>query len=420
MRRRPVHRTTVHRGGIPACHTQTFKIPPYLKIYYGTTDPEYHIIHYVTTVKGNNLSKEQVPSVLLKKFGKTLTGGALTWYSQLPAPSIKTFEEMADKFLTAHAGAKKAEARVNDIFAVKQLPGEGLRDFLARFNRVRMSLPNISEGIAVEAFQNGLNRNGSRATRMLLSKLMKYPPTTWEEIHNAYCSKVRADEDNLNSPTQRLTSDQTELRKDRRNDSRRDHSGPRLNRDRHKPYVRMTIPSSPRHIEGTSKTHTGTQRNEREIVYALEKLGLKVKWTQKMKSDPSTRKSNVLCEFHQEQGYKTEDYIALRQEVVNMLHQAHLRELMSDRGRANFGRRREQHQGPPNTPSPARTIQMIIGGGDEVVINHVKFTTTNKLKRMITHERYDDLKDSIIFDKSDTHSFTFSHFNALLSEPQER
>nr|XP_016482850.1 PREDICTED: uncharacterized protein LOC107803611 [Nicotiana tabacum] len=151
-----------------------------------------------------------------------------------------------------------------------------------------------------------------------------------------------------------------------------------------------------------------------QMVYALEKLGTKVKWPQKMKSDPSTQKSNVLCEFHQEWGHKTEDCIALRQEVVNMLNQGHLRELMSDHGRANFGRRHEQHQGPLKPPSPARTIQMIINGGDEVAFYHVKFTTTHKLKRSITHKWYDDLGDSIIFDKSDTDGLTLPHFDALV------
>ncbi|XP_070026471.1 uncharacterized protein LOC142182234 [Nicotiana tabacum] len=365
----------------PHAIPKTFKIPPYLKIYDGTTDPEDHIIHYVTTVNGNDLLKEQVPSVLLKKFGETLTGGALTLYSQLPARSIATFEEMADKFVTAHAGAKKAEARVNDIFSVRQSPGEGLRDFLAQFNRVRMSLPNVSERMAVAAFQNGLSRNGSRATRKLLSRLMKYPPTTWEEIHNAYCAEVRADEDDLNGPTQRLMLVQVKSRKDHRNNGRRDQSGPCLNRERQQPYVRIVVPQSHRHTEGPPKPHTGTQRNKREIMYALEKLGTKVKWPQKMKSNPSTQKSNVLCEFYQEQGHKTEGCIALRKEVVNMLNQGHVRELMSDRGRANFSPGREQHQGPPKPTSPTRTIQMIIGGGDEATINHVKFTITQKLKR---------------------------------------
>ncbi|XP_019257852.1 PREDICTED: uncharacterized protein LOC109236084 [Nicotiana attenuata] len=257
------------------------------------TDPDDHSVHYATSVKGNDLSKEQVPSVLLKKFGETLTGGALTWYSQLLARSIATFEEMADKFVTAHAGAKKAEARVNDIFAVRQSPGEGLRDFLARFNRVRMSLPNVSEGMAVAAFQNGLSRNRSRATRKLLNRLMKYTPppyTTWEEFHNAYCAEVRADEDDLNGPTQRLTSVQEKSRKDRRSGDRRDP---------------LVAPPPPRHLEGPPRPHTGTQQNEREIVYTLEKLGTKVKWPQKMKFDPNARKSDTLCEFHQERGHKS-------------------------------------------------------------------------------------------------------------------
>ncbi|XP_019267604.1 PREDICTED: uncharacterized protein LOC109244900 [Nicotiana attenuata] len=319
-------------------------MPPYLKIYDGTTDPEDHIIHYVTTVNGNDLSKEQVPSVLLKKFGETLTGGALTWYSQLPARSITTFEEMADKFVIAHAGAKKAKARVNDIFAVRQLPGEGLRDFLAWFNRVRMSLPNVSEGMGVAAFQNGLNRNGSRARRKLLSRLMKYPPTTREEIYNAYCAEVRAEEDGLNSPIRRVTSVQIETRKDRRSDGRRDQSGPRLNRDRQQPYVRTTVPPSPRQAEGPSRPHTGTQSNERDSV-RTRKAWPEGEVAAEDEIRPEYRKSNILCEFHQERGHKTEDCITLRQEVVNMLHQGHPKELMSDRGRANFGYGREQHQG---------------------------------------------------------------------------
>nr|XP_009622593.1 uncharacterized protein LOC104113971 [Nicotiana tomentosiformis] len=86
-----------------------------------------------------------------------------------------------------------------------------------------------------------------------------------------------------------------------------------------------------------------------------------------------------------------------------MLYQGHLKELLSDRGRANFARGREQHQGPPKPPLLTRTIQMIIGGGDNVSINSVKFAITHKLKWSITHERYDELEESISFDKSDTH-----------------
>nr|XP_009615034.1 uncharacterized protein LOC104107828 [Nicotiana tomentosiformis] len=301
---------------------------PYLRIYDGTTDPEDHMTHYVTAIKGNDLDKEQVSSILLKKFGKALTEGALTWYSQLPAYSIETFEEMADKFITAYAGAKKVEARVNDIFAIKQSLGEGLRDFLTRFNRVRMNLPNVSEGM--------------------------------DKIHNAYCAEVRANEDDLNGPTHRLTSVQAESRKEQK--------------DRRPPHPPSALKKA-RPDQGQG------------LIGTIEKLRAKVKWLPKMRSDLNTRKSDALCEFHQKRDHKTEVCVALRQEVVNMLRQRNLKELLSDKGRTNFARGRE-YQGPAKPPSPARTINMIIGGRDDASINDVKFTTTHKLKRPITHERY--------------------------------
>ncbi|XP_075077330.1 uncharacterized protein LOC142164062 [Nicotiana tabacum] len=133
-----------------------------------------------------------------------------------------------------------------------------------------------------------------------------------------------------------------------------------------------------------------------------------------MRSDQNIRKSDALSEFHQERGHKIKDCIALRQEVVNMLRQGHLKELLSDWGMTNFSRGREQYQGLPKPPSPARTIHMIIGGGDETSINNVKFTTTQEIKRSITYEHYDELEESIIFDKSDNNGLDFPHYDALI------
>ncbi|XP_019252646.1 PREDICTED: uncharacterized protein LOC109231438 [Nicotiana attenuata] len=132
-----------------------------------------------------------------------------------------------------------------------------------------------------------------------------------------------------------------------------------------------------------------------------------------MKSDPSTRKSEALSEFHQERRHKTKDCIALRQEFVNMLQQGHLKELISDKGRNSFARGHEL-QGPPKPPSPARTMNIIIGGNNGASININKFTTTHKRKRSITREWYDGLKKSIIFDESDADDLTFPHNDALV------
>ncbi|XP_075087499.1 uncharacterized protein LOC142169528 [Nicotiana tabacum] len=96
-----------------------------------------------------------------------------------------------------------------------------------------------------------------------------------------------------------------------------------------------------------------------------------------------------------------------------MLRHGNLKELLSDKGRNNFARGCE-HQGPKKPPSPACTINKIIGGGGDASINGVNFTTTHKLKRSITHERYDKLEESNIFDESDTDGLTFPHKDALV------
>ncbi|XP_019236275.1 PREDICTED: uncharacterized protein LOC109216567 [Nicotiana attenuata] len=96
-----------------------------------------------------------------------------------------------------------------------------------------------------------------------------------------------------------------------------------------------------------------------------------------------------------------------------MLWQGYLRELLSDKGRNNFPREHE-HQVSPKRPSPARTINMIISGSNNASINDMNFTTTHKLKRSITHERYDRLEESITFDESDAESLTFPHNDSLV------
>nr|XP_009602715.1 uncharacterized protein LOC104097797 [Nicotiana tomentosiformis] len=57
---------------------------------------------------------------------------------------------------------------------------------------------------------------------------------------------------------------------------------------------------------------------------------------------------------------------------------------------------------------------MIIGHSDDASINDVKFTATHKLKISITHERCDELEESIIFDESDADGLTLPHNNALV------
>lgn len=76
---------------------------PYIPKYNGTTDPNEHITSYTCEIKGNDLNDDEIEPVLLKKFGKTLSKGAMIWYPNLAPNSIDLFAILEDAFVKAHA-----------------------------------------------------------------------------------------------------------------------------------------------------------------------------------------------------------------------------------------------------------------------------------------------------------------------------
>ncbi|XP_070036132.1 uncharacterized protein [Nicotiana tomentosiformis] len=125
---------------------------PDIPKYNGTTDPNEHVTSYTWAAKGNDLDDDEIESVLLKKFGESLSKGAMIWYHNLPPNSIDSFAMLVDAFVKAHAGAIKAETRKSDLFKVKQRDNEMLREFVSRFQIERMDLPLVADDWAIQAF----------------------------------------------------------------------------------------------------------------------------------------------------------------------------------------------------------------------------------------------------------------------------
>ncbi|XP_070047070.1 uncharacterized protein [Nicotiana tomentosiformis] len=141
-------------------------------------DPNEHITSYTCAIKGSNLEDDEIESVLLKKFGETLSKGAMIWYHNLPPISIGSFAMLADAFIKAHAGAIKVETRKSDLFKVKQRDNEMLREFVSRFQMEQMDLPPVADDWAVQAFTQGLNPQSSLASQQLKQNLVEYAVVT--------------------------------------------------------------------------------------------------------------------------------------------------------------------------------------------------------------------------------------------------
>ncbi|XP_070021680.1 uncharacterized protein [Nicotiana sylvestris] len=166
-----------------------FKMPDIPK-YDGTTDPRDHMTAFTTGVKGNYLTKQEIESVLVKKFGETLT--------------------------KAHLGAQKVEKRMEDIFKIKQGDSELLREFVDRFQRERMMLPHVPDNWAAMAFASNLNKKSSEATRRLKECLREFPATTWNDVYNRYSTKPRIEEDTI-SRSQKEEKDNSRYNRRSRN-----------------------------------------------------------------------------------------------------------------------------------------------------------------------------------------------------------
>ncbi|XP_070045344.1 uncharacterized protein [Nicotiana tomentosiformis] len=337
---------------------------PEVPKYDGTSDPQEHITTYTTAVKGNDLAPHEIESVLLNTFGETLTRGALTWYSLLPEHSIDSFETLADSFIKAHARARKVQALKADIFRIAQGESELLRAFVTRFQKERMLLPTVPNEWAAEAFTKGLNPRSSDASRKLKESLLVFQATTWADVNNRYESKIRIEDDQVGFPSW------TKGRDKNREKSKDDYdTGRRTSRGRSLPYewtegrgrdfwtidkftVDRRIDRGRNNRSQQDKETSGSQDPSYpklseynfnvsivELVSAMRNIK-EARFPRPVRSDPNQRDPNLWCEYHGMNGHRTGDCRHLREEVVTLFKNGHLREFLSDRAKNNYGQRR--------------------------------------------------------------------------------
>ncbi|XP_070047311.1 uncharacterized protein [Nicotiana tomentosiformis] len=369
---------------------------PEMPKYDGTSDPQEHISTYTMAVKGNNLAPHEIESVLLKKFGETLTRGALMWYSLLPDYSIDSFEMLADSFIKAHAGARKVQSWKAYILRIAQGESELLREFVTRFQKERMLLT---------------------------------------DVHNRYESKIRTEEDHVGS-----TSSAKGWEK-RREKSKDDYDADkRTSRGQFLPYER--IEGRGRNFRAANKfiADRGTDRgrnnrslqdketsgsrdpsypklskynfniNTMELVSAMRNIK-DARFSRPMRSDSSQRDPNLWCEYHGTNGHRTGDCRHLREEVATLLKNGHLREFLSDQAKNNFGRNIDDAEALKAGGVPTRqTINMIFGGNE---INGVTFLSAKKTKVSITHSKR-LREDDITFTEKDADGLLLPHNDALV------
>ncbi|WZZ88538.1 uncharacterized protein LOC106359319 [Brassica napus] len=122
-----------------------------------------------------------------------------------------------------------------------------------------------------------------------------------------------------------------------------------------------------------------------ELVNVLRQMGQQVKWPQKMKAPDSFRNPGFWCDFHRDHSHKTEDCVAVKIKVNELLSKGHLREFLSDKAKSHL---RKETTGKPteaalvSPPRQDRVIHVISGGSEISSISHA---AANKSTRNAKH-----------------------------------
>ncbi|KAK0570777.1 hypothetical protein LWI29_006363 [Acer saccharum] len=155
----------------------------------------------------------------------------------------------------------------------------------------------------------------------------------------------------------------------------------------------------------------------------MREMGKSIKWPWKMNALPEHRDPKLRCEFHGDHGHRTEDCIALKFEVAELLKQGHLREFLTDKGKQTYARRDDQRQtgsvdSPPEPPRQDRVINCISGGSE---VSGVSYSAAKRHTRQVSNaeiqpnrEHPSKVDETVTFRSTDKSDLFSPHHDALV------
>ncbi|GMH26332.1 hypothetical protein Nepgr_028175 [Nepenthes gracilis] len=124
-----------------------FKMPV-LEGYDGSKDPMDHLNCFRTHLSLQGASE----ALMCQCFPVTLRGDTLLWFHGLPPNSIRSFDELADSFLSQFASSRREERQHWHLVRLCQRQDESLKRFLDRFITEARRIPHLSDELKLNAF----------------------------------------------------------------------------------------------------------------------------------------------------------------------------------------------------------------------------------------------------------------------------
>ncbi|XP_022024594.2 uncharacterized protein LOC110924929 [Helianthus annuus] len=103
------------------------------------------------------------------------TPGARIWFNDLPARSIRSFDDLSKGFLTNFSQQRRYVKDATVIFQIKQRDDESLREFIERYKKEGLTYVGADEKMRVAGFMNAVT------SKYLTRDFNKSLPKTLEE-----------------------------------------------------------------------------------------------------------------------------------------------------------------------------------------------------------------------------------------------
>ncbi|XP_025670070.1 uncharacterized protein [Arachis hypogaea] len=270
-----------------------FTLPTTLTPYDGLGDPKKYIKKFTSIMIVNGASDK----VLCRCFPSYLDDPALDWFCSLPAGSISRFRDLSKPFDEHFAGSAIFLHDSDYLNTIRKGKQESLRDYMTRFTKIAMSIPDLHPELELHAIKSGL-RPGKFQETIAVAK-----PKTMAEFREK--AKGYIDIEELQQARK------TEKSHYRDDDKMRDN----------KKNFKLT----PRY---ESYTKFNTKRDD----IIKEILNLKLIKPPKKSGSYSDSKGadrSKYCSFHQKHGHTTDDCVIVKDLLKQLARQGHLDKYIS-------------------------------------------------------------------------------------------
>ncbi|XP_021986504.1 uncharacterized protein LOC110882926 [Helianthus annuus] len=258
------------------------KMPSHIRTYDRTEDPEDHLQIFTGAARIQKWSNAECCLM----FMQTPVGPARIWFNDLPARSIRTFDDLSNGFLGNFSQQRRYVKDATVIFQIKQKDDESLRDFIERYKKEGLTYVGADEKMRVAGFMNAVT------SKYLTRDFNKCLPKTLEEALERDEAHIREEEAvNINEQRKRGPSWR--------------HNSPNRKRGNYGSYDRCSRSLDPRRSEGWNPSSkdkavnfTALTETPQEIL-ATEEVKHSFRPPRPLPKSKRNENSTQFCEFHE-------------------------------------------------------------------------------------------------------------------------